>query len=324
MSGGGGTIQVFRYGTDGNLHAVTGAMKPFDYYNGTLRSAVGDFNGDGVQDLAVATGAGPQAAVLIYNGANWQHLVSTRIVLGGFTGGVYLAAGDIDRDGNAELAVSMDKGGGKISVFDVRNGDLALMADFYAFEDPSFRGGARIAMGDINKDGYADLVVTAGPGGGPRVCTIDGRALQRNRTDRLYNDFYAYDRNLRTGAFVAVGDLNGDGYAEIIFSADVGGGSRTIAYSGHTLTKYAGVDPMTLPLLFSQYATPENLPYGTRVTVKDLNNDGRSEMIFTTAKRTDSTIRIVTSDQILSNSQPTNRVLQPIGSVSDVMGLYVG
>ena len=324
ISGGGGTIQLFKQ-SNGALRALSSPMTPFAGYTGVVRSAVGDFNGDGYQDLAVGTAAGPAATILIYSGKDFSLLLGPTIVLGGFSGGCFLAAGDIDRDGRAELAVSADNGGGpRVAVYNIDGGQANLMVEFFAFEAPSFRGGARVAIGDVNKDGYADLVVTAGPGGGPRVSTYSGYALSRGLSDRLIWDFYAFDPNLRTGAYVACADLNGDGYAEIIFSADYGGSSRTIAYSGWLLSTRPGVDPMTLPLLFSQYSTLENSASGTRVTVKDLDGDGRNEMIFTTAARTDSTVRILTSDQILSGDRPVARSEQPIGSAIDWKGLYLG
>ena len=325
VSGGFGTVQVFQQNSSGSLVAVSSAISPFSGYYGTLRSAIGDFNGDGTPDLAVTTAAGPTATVLIYNGKDFSQLVGPTVVLGGFTGGAFLAAGDINHDGDDELVVGADYGGGpRVTAFNYSSGSLSAMIDLFAFDAPTFAGGARVAAGDINHDGYADIVVTAGPGGGPRVSTYDGKSATNYQIAKLLPDFFAYDANLRTGAYVAAADLNQDGYAEIIFSADVGGSSRTIAYSGALMTANPNVNPMDLPMLYSQYAIPEYTVQGTRVTVKDLNGDGKNEMIFTTAERTDSTLRVITSDQILSGSQPTNSSQKPIGDAWDTTGLYVG
>src|SRR6185436_18290752 len=49
----------------------------------------------------------------------------------------------------------------------------ALKASFFAFGS-GFTGGARVAADDLNFDGLAELIVSAGPGAGPHVKVIDG------------------------------------------------------------------------------------------------------------------------------------------------------
>ena len=89
----------------------------------------------------------------------------------GFTGGVYVAAGDVTGDGVADLAVTPDEGGGpRVRVLSGRG--FGPVADFSGIDDPNFRGGARAAVGDVSRDGVADLVVAAGFGGGPRVVEV--------------------------------------------------------------------------------------------------------------------------------------------------------
>src|SRR5207247_5591894 len=97
-------------------------------------------------------------------------------VFEGFTGGVFVAAGDLTGDGIPDLVVTPDEGGGpRVLVF--RGGDFATMASVFGIDDPAFRGGARAAVGDLNGDGRADLIVAAGFGGGPRVAAYDGRSV---------------------------------------------------------------------------------------------------------------------------------------------------
>jgi hypothetical protein len=99
-----------------------------------------------------------------------------------------VAGGDIDGDGFAEVVVSADFGGGpRVVIFrgsavasgqfvDGQTGD-GVMLSFFGVPDPSFRGGARVAVGDVNGDGVPDVVVAAGESGGPRVVVWDGKAL---------------------------------------------------------------------------------------------------------------------------------------------------
>src|SRR5687768_5184989 len=63
----------------------------------------------------------------------------------------------------------------RVQVFDASTG--AIVGDFLAYE-ATFTGGVNAAVGDVNNDGFSDLVVGAGVGGGPRVRVFDGRAFR--------------------------------------------------------------------------------------------------------------------------------------------------
>jgi hypothetical protein len=102
----------------------------------------------------------------------------------------------------------------EVKVYNASTGALKL--DFFAY-DPSFQGGVRVAVADINGDGTLDIVTGAGPGAAPEVRVFDGR------TASLLYDFFAYTPAFSGGIFVAAGDINGDGAADIITGADAGG-----------------------------------------------------------------------------------------------------
>src|SRR5262244_1858589 len=80
-------------------------------------------------------------------------------------------------------------GGPHVRVFDATTGVEIL--SFYAFQ-PTFSGGARVAAADVNGDGVPDLLVAAGPGGGPHVRVFDGVALLAGQLTELHG-FMAYD-----------------------------------------------------------------------------------------------------------------------------------
>jgi hypothetical protein len=160
-------------------------------------------------------------------------------------------------------------GGPIVRVLDGRT--LSQIANFFAL-DEGFRGGLRIAAGDVNHDGASDLVVTAGVGGGPRVAVYDGRSLTGTPT-RLSNDFFGFAPELRNGFWVSVGDVDGDGFADIVMGAGDGGSPRVATYSGRGLSSGLGA-----VMLGSIMAGDENSRAGAQVAAVDLDGDGRAEL----------------------------------------------
>src|SRR5439155_26913254 len=80
----------------------------------------------------------------------------------------------------------------------------ALLANFFAFT-PFFKGGVRVAADDLNNDGQAELIVSAGPGGFPSVRVIDGvklgqlQATGQIADSALLNGFLTADPRFRGG-----------------------------------------------------------------------------------------------------------------------------
>ena len=167
---------------------------------------------------------------------------------------------DFGMIGRKRYALGADGGGGpRVQVYDAVSGDL--LQDFFVYE-PTFTGGVRVATGDVTGDGIDDLAVVAGPGGGPRLRVLDGVTGAE-----LYN-FFTYEPTFRDGLYVALGDVNGDGFADMVTGTSPGGGPRVTVYSGRDGTQIA-----------DYFAYGSDFRGGVRVAAGDTDGDGVAEVI---------------------------------------------
>ena len=107
---------------------------------------------------------------------------------------MFLAAGDLDGDGTAELVTGADQGGGpNVRTFNAATGQLRN--SFFAYES-SFTGGVRVTVRDITGDGLADIITGAGLGGASRLRVFSGATLLP------VEEFYAFNSAVRTGVYL--------------------------------------------------------------------------------------------------------------------------
>ncbi len=227
-----------------NLYdSATGALvRQFAAYDpafrGGVRAATADITGDGVEDVITGAGPGGGPHVEVFDGVTGQRVLSFFAYEPSYTGGIYVAAGDVTGDGTPDIITGTGIGGGPlVKVFDGRTG--AMLSSFYAYEE-TFRGGVNVSIGDINGDGKAEVVTGSGVGGGPLVKYFNGL------TGQLGLSFYAYEDSFRGGVNVTAGDLDGDGKAEIIAGAGVVGGPLVKVFRGTDGTlrqSYYAYDP---------------------------------------------------------------------------------
>lgn len=126
--------------------------------------------------------------------------------------------------------LAVGAGGGhlpRVQVHDAQTQELVF--DFLAFSR-SFRGGVNVAVGDVNGDGTPDIVAAVASGAAPRVKVFDGTTGAP--LPGPLGSFLAFSANSRSGVNVAVGDVDGDGLADIIAGAGAGASPRVKVFSG--------------------------------------------------------------------------------------------
>lgn len=252
-------------------------------FNGGVRVAAGDINGDGFPDLIGAAGPGGGPQVRVRDGKTGATTRDFLAYDASFNAGVFVAAGDLNQDGLDDIITGAG-GGAQAHVKAFSGADNSLIASFFAFN--SFAGGVRVAAGDVNGDGRADIITGAGPGGGPQVIAFDAVSLAQ------LNSFFAYAPTFNGGVFVAAGDVNGDGRTDIITGADAGGSPHVKAFSARDGSE-----------LLSFFAYDAAFAGGVRVAAIDTNSDGRADILTGPGPGAEANLRVFNgSDGALLNS----------------------
>jgi hypothetical protein len=203
-------------------------------YFGEWRTATGDINADGVVDYVYGAGLGGGDTVIVVDGARnsviWQ-VAGMFPLVSGATGaaarpGVFVATADVNCDGFADVIVGSDgRRSGELHVYNGRRG--TLLQSFQPFGLGAKRVGVRVAGGDVDGDGYGDVVVGRGPGGRATVEVYSGRIMTVAAKDgnwpwqqpqtALLNSFTVQGGN---GVYVAAADMNRNGLAEVVVGFD--------------------------------------------------------------------------------------------------------
>jgi hypothetical protein len=182
----------------GNGDGTFQSAQTFPAGNGSAFVTVGDFNGDGKLDLAVANYNDGTVSVLLGNGDGTFQAARN---FGAGSGPWSVAVGDYNGDGKLDLAVA-DLNSSTISVL-LGNGDGTFQPAraFSVGSNP-----ASVATGDFNGDGKLDLVVTNF--GSASISVLLGNG----------DGSFQAAQNFTVGsgpAFVAVRDFNGDGAPDV-------------------------------------------------------------------------------------------------------------
>ena len=238
-AGGGPHVRVYVAGTN----VLKYNFFPYETtFTGGVRVAVGDINGDGVDDIVTVPESGGAVRVRAFSGADGSPLLDQFVFNTAFRGGGYVAIGDVNGDGRKDIIVGAGEGGGpRVTVLSfvapalgtTSVGTSTVLADFFAY-DTGLRSGVRVAAGDLTRAGRDFIVTAPGAGGGPQINVFDGRRVSgRTPTPAALQTFFAGDSADRGGVYLAVGDLRGDGRFDIITGTGAGTGVVSV-YDGRT------------------------------------------------------------------------------------------
>jgi len=117
---------------------------------------VADLNNDKKAEIITAPAFGKEAKINIFSATGL--LINQFLAYpAGFYGGVNLAAGDVDLDGNLEIITGPGFGGGAhLRIFNAK-GEVKNKIESFVFKD--FKGGLAVADGDIDKDAKSEIVI---------------------------------------------------------------------------------------------------------------------------------------------------------------------
>jgi hypothetical protein len=289
-----GTAHVFD-GHSGGILGTLNSPNPQNYgLFGVSVSGAGDVNNDGHDDLVVGAlsedgGASFSGRAYVFSGNGGTPLYTLESPNPEYTGGFGLVsgAGDVNNDGHDDIIVGAyhENGGatnaGRAYVF---SGNGAGLLYTLQSPNPGYDGwfGCSVSgAGDLNNDGYADVIVGAeredggaSQAGRAYVFSGNGGGLLHTMLSPSPQDPGFFGASVSAG-----GDIDGDSYPDVVVGANYEEGGATYAGRSYVMSGSSGT-----PLLTLQSPWPEfNGRFGTSVSgAGDVNGDGCNDIIVGT------------------------------------------